>query len=162
MLDEHLSQAHDRASRRASRITAHVRWIHERVLRTLPTRVLDLACGPGLYTAGLAELGHEAVGVDFAPAAIACAQDQAGARGLCCSYRLGDIRSADYGAGYGLAMLIFGELNVFRPIEARTILARTRGALADGGLLLLEAHTYGAVHRMGEAPRSWQSAERGL
>ena len=48
MLREHLSQAHDAASRRTETIDQHVAWIHQTLLRDRPTRILDLGCGPGL------------------------------------------------------------------------------------------------------------------
>src|SRR3712207_6228310 len=63
MLAEHLSQAHDRASRRAKTIATHVDWIHRIVLLGRPARILDLGCGPGLYTSRLAALGHECAGI---------------------------------------------------------------------------------------------------
>jgi SAM-dependent methyltransferase len=162
MLREHLSQAHDAASRRTERIAAQVRWIHDHLLGGQATRVLDLACGPGLYTAQLAALGHQCVGIDFAPASIAHARDTAAAAELACTYHLADIRMADYGDSVGLVMLTFGEFNVFRPADARAILAKAHRALAPGGLLLLEAHTYAAVERLGMAPRSWRTAEQSL
>ena len=65
MLAEHLSQSHDAASRRFDRIDRHVAWIHRELLEGVPTRVLDLGCGPGLYTSRLARLEHECVGIDF-------------------------------------------------------------------------------------------------
>ena len=65
MLAEHLSQSHDAASRRFARIDRQVAWIHRELLEGTPTRVLDLGCGPGLYTSRLARLGHECVGIDF-------------------------------------------------------------------------------------------------
>ena len=40
-------------------------------------RVLDLGCGPGLYTTRLAKLGHTCVGIDFSPASIAYAKAEA-------------------------------------------------------------------------------------
>jgi len=43
MLREHLSQAHDHASRRLGIIDAHVGWIHSALLGGRPSRVLDLA-----------------------------------------------------------------------------------------------------------------------
>ena len=64
----------DAASRRFGKIDKHVRWIHAVLLAGRRTRVLDLACGPGLYTSRLARLGHECSGIDFAPAAIAHAR----------------------------------------------------------------------------------------
>jgi hypothetical protein len=43
---EHLSPAHNGASRPICWIEAYVRWIHGALLRVRLSRVLDLACGP--------------------------------------------------------------------------------------------------------------------
>ncbi|MCK5597305.1 MAG: SAM-dependent methyltransferase, partial [Candidatus Eisenbacteria sp.] len=56
MLDQHLSQDHDRASRRSDVIDRHVEWIHGALLKSEHGRVLDLCCGPGFYTSRLAAL----------------------------------------------------------------------------------------------------------
>jgi len=162
MLNEHLSQEHDAASRRFEIIDSHVRWIHDQVLKGNSTRILDLGCGPGLYTNRLARLGHRCVGIDYSPASIAYAKEQAEEEGLECTYIQQDIRTADYGDGYGLVMLIFGEFNVFRPEEARGILEKAYRALAPNSFLLLEPHTLEAVLKIGEQPSSWYSAEKGL
>jgi SAM-dependent methyltransferase len=161
MLEEHLSQAHDSASRRAEIIDQHVEWIHGAVLAGKPTRILDLGCGPGLYSNRLAALGHSCVGIDFAPASIAYARKQADREGLDCRYVLEDIRTADYGLGYGLGMLIFGEFNVFRTSDARSILCKVHEALTGTGLLLLEPHTFAAVCQLGDKSW-WHTAEQGL
>jgi SAM-dependent methyltransferase len=162
MLREHLTQEHDAASRRLEIVDAHVRWIHERVLRAVPSRILDLGCGPGLYTSRLAALGHTCVGIDFSPASIAHAQEQAGRDGLDAAYIEGDIRTANYGDGYDLVMQIFGEFNVFRPAEARGILESAYRALEPDGRLLLEPHTFEAVRGIGLQPSAWYSAQTGL
>jgi SAM-dependent methyltransferase len=162
MIDEHLSQEHDAASRRFQIIDGHVKWIHEQVLKGNPTRILDLGCGPGLYASRLASLGHSCVGIDFSPASIAYASEQAKEAGLDCAYVHQDIRTADYGVGYGLVMLIFGEFNVFRPEEAAGILEKAHRALAPGGFLLLEPHTFETVLKIGKGASSWYGAEAGL
>ncbi len=162
MLREHLAQEHDAASRRFEIVESQVRWIHEQVLQGNPTRILDLCCGPGLYANRLAGLGHRCVGIDFSPASIAYAQEQAGREGLDVTYVEHDIRTADYGSGYGLVMLIFGEFNVFRPAEAREILEKAYKALVPGGLLLLEPHTFEAVREIGMGLSSWYSSPGGL
>ena len=82
MLEEHLSQEHDLASRRLATIDRHVAWIHGTVLSERPVSILDLGCGPGLYTNRLAGLGHTCLGIDFAPASIAYAREQAEGQGL--------------------------------------------------------------------------------
>ena len=162
MLAEHLSQAHDAASRRTPAIAAQVRWIHEQVLHGRPARVLDLGCGPGLYCSALARLGHECTGIDYSPASIAYATEHAACESLRCAYILGDLRTTPFGHGYDLVMLIYGELNVFSPADAARLLRSAHDALSTGGTLLLEAHTFDAVRSMGQAPRVWSTAERGL
>jgi SAM-dependent methyltransferase len=162
MLDEHLSQEHDAASRRFEIIDKHIEWIHNQVLKKKPVRILDLGCGPGLYTSRLARLGHQCVGIDFSPASIAYAIQLAEGANLDCTYLQQDIRAAEYGKGYGLVMLIFGEFNVFRPGEVRNILEKAYHALSPHGFLLLEPHTFAAVASLGEQPASWYTAEKGL
>src|SRR5262245_31713047 len=73
-LAEHLSQTHGAASRRSATIDRQVTWIHRTLLGGRPTTILDLGCGPGLYTSRLARVGHSCVGIDFSPAALAYAR----------------------------------------------------------------------------------------
>ena len=162
MLHEHLSQAHDAASRRFETIDKHVAWIHRGLLGGQLSRILDLGCGPGFYTSRLARLGHTCAGIDFSPASIAYATENARAEGLAITYAEQDIRNAAFGRNYDLVMLIFGEINPFRRAEATAILKKARHALVPGGRLLLEAHTDAAVVEMGAREPSWFSAEAGL
>jgi SAM-dependent methyltransferase len=162
MLREHLTQEHDHASRRQSVIDEHVRWIHAQILGGEPARILDLGCGPGLYSTRLAKLGHDCVGFDFSPASIEYAQQTAVQQSLSCQFNLADIRTADYGSGYDLAMLIYGEFNAFQPAEAKAILRKAYEALNPGGRLLLEVHHLGVVQRVGAEGSSWYSSEGGL
>ncbi len=93
------------------------------------TRILDLACGPGLYSQRLAQLGHICVGIDFSPASVAYAQSQAVQADLTIDYVCGDIRTVGYGEGFDLAMLIFGEFNVFTEADAQQLLGSIHQAL---------------------------------
>ena len=159
VLAEHLAQENDAASRPAAKIKKHVDWMHRQLLAEKPASILDLGCGPGLYTARLAKLGHTCVGIDFAPAAIQYAIKHAPAR---CSYHLADIRSAEYGGDYDLVIFIFGALNLSRPEDARLVLKKAWAALKPGGTLLLEASSLDAVDQIGNQPSMWYSAESGL
>jgi SAM-dependent methyltransferase len=161
MLAEHLTQKHDHASRRFETIDRQILWIHEEVLGARPTRILDLTCGPGFYTSRLAKLGHECVGIDYAPEAIRHAEETVNREGLACTYRLQDVRTADYGRGYGLVMMVAGQFNVFRRSEARAILGKAFSALLPGGWLLLEPQRAGAVEQTGRAGNSWYSCGEG-
>ena len=159
MLREHLSQEHDWASRRGTTIQKHMDWIHQKILSGRPSRILDLGCGPGLYTSRLAKLGHECTGLDFSPASIEYARDYAQKDHLSCAYRLEDIREADFGSGHDLVMFIFGEFNVFTPQDARRILQNAYQAIQPKGSLLLEVHTFEVVRQVGLQASSWYSSE---
>ena len=162
MLEEHLTQDHDAASRRSERIEAHVVWIHDALLGKESSRILDLGCGPGLYTNKLASLGHQCVGIDFSPSSIRHARERAAARNLSSQYLHEDIRTAEYGTSHHLVMQLFGEFNVFRHEEIIDMLARAYHALVRGGTLLLEPHTFHAVRAIGQGTAVWSSAEYGL
>ena len=86
MLREHLSQAHDAASRRVEIIDRQVNWIHQVVLGGKPSKILDLGCGPGLYASRLTRLGHTCTGIDFSPASIRHARETASQNGLTIHY----------------------------------------------------------------------------
>jgi SAM-dependent methyltransferase len=162
MLKEHLSQEHDAASRRFEIIDHHVDWIHHHLLSGHPVKILDLGCGPGLYSSRLARLGHDCFGIDYGPASIAHAKEEAKRDNLRCTYLHQDIRLAEYGTGFDLVMLIFGEFNVFRPTEAARILEKAHRALADNGILLLEPHTFSVIERLGSRRPFWYSAQSEL
>ena len=162
MLAEHLSQQHDLASRRLPTIDEHVAWIHEEVLDGEPSDVVDLCCGPGLYTHRLAALGHTCTGIDFSPAAIRHARRIAERDGVACAYRREDVLEADTGVGRDLVMLLFGDLDTFPPDDAARVLASAGRALDPGGTLLLEVHVRAVVEAMGTAPPGREEVAAGL
>ena len=158
MLKEHLSQEHDAASRRFEKIEHHVAWIHQEIFDGRPGLLLDLGCGPGLYASHLTRLGHQVTGIDYSPASIAYAKEQATQLGQRISYVHADLRAADFGQDYDYAMQIFGETNVFKPVDIRNILAKIFLALKPSGKLILEVHTNEAVKKLGQSDPSWWSA----
>ncbi len=161
MLREHLSQSHGHASRRLEVIDRQVSWIHREVLAGKPTKILELTCGPGLYTSRLARLGHECVGIDYSPASIRYAEETARDEGLSCGYRLEDVRRAALGQGHGLVMMNNGQLNVFRRDDAGRILEKARASLAPGGILLLEPQKFATVEKTGRSGNSWYTCGEG-
>lgn len=163
MLAEHLSQEHDLASRRGETIDRHVEWIFSEILGSSPARVLDLACGPGLYTIRLARFGCECVGIDFSPASIRYAADAAASEEeLSCTYHQADVRDGLFGEGFDLVMMLYGQFNVFPRDLGMEILKRAHRALKPGGSLLLEFQSRELIQRDGETARSWYTAQSGL
>lgn len=162
MLAVHLSQTDDLASRTIKKIEDHITWISRHLLRKKHARVLDLACGPGLYSHRLAELGHECHGIDFSPASIEHATSHSPSTTGSCHFTLGDLRAAEFGKEYDTALMIYGEFNAFPRHEALAILKKVHAALRPGGKLLIEAHTGDEIERIGKAPNSWYKTPAGL
>jgi len=161
MLKNHLSQEHDWASRRSAVIDRQTAWITAE-LGERPARVLDLGCGPGFYTERLARQGHHCVGVDFSPASIEYAREQAVAQGLAIDYVLEDIRHYQPDGKFDLVMLLFSEFNVFTGEDAVGLLAKAAQALNDNGLLIVEVSTFAAVAAQGKQPQTWLVEREGL
>jgi ubiquinone/menaquinone biosynthesis C-methylase UbiE len=161
MLKYHLTQEHDLASRRFEIIDRHVEWIHTQ-LGGKPSKILDLAGGPGLYTIMLTKLGHNCRGIDFGPASIRYAKEQAINEGVEIDYVLEDIRIADYGEDNDLVSFIYGEFNVFKTVELKSVLKKAYDSLKEGGLFIAEPNRYETVKRIGTRPASWYSSQGGL
>ena len=161
MLNEHLSQDHDMASRRSEWIDKQVAWIHEHLLCAKPSRILDLGCGPGLYSHRLARLGHDCRGIDFGPASIEYALQHRPDESAC-DFMLGDIRQMEFGGPYDLVMLLFGEMNVFSPAEVRQILRKACASCQPRGQLIVEASAPASVKALGTAEASEYECKSGL
>ncbi|WP_335919256.1 class I SAM-dependent methyltransferase [Shewanella algae] len=160
MLENHLSQEHDWASRKLAVIERQVDWLCSQLAPG--AQVLDLGCGPGFYTQLLAKRGFCCTGVDFSPASIAYAQQQAQAAGLDIDYQLLDVRSYRPTKKFDFIMMTFGELNVFSAADAKSLLKHCANWLTPSGKLLVEVHSFDEVKRQGQAEPSWQRHSQGL
>ncbi|GAB1069337.1 class I SAM-dependent methyltransferase [Shewanella algae] len=160
MLENHLSQEHDWASRKLAVIERQVDWLCSQLAPG--AQVLDLGCGPGFYTQLLAKRGFCCTGVDFSPASIAYAQQQAQAAGLDIDYQLQDVRSYRPTKKFDFIMMTFGELNVFSAADAKSLLKHCANWLMPNGKLLVEVHSFDEVKRQGQAEPSWQRHSQGL
>ncbi len=161
MLAEHLNQDHDLASRSVSWIDKQVDWIHENLLRFRPSSVLDLGCGPGFYLHRLTKLSHTCHGIDFGPASIAYANEYNPDEFLT-DFVLGDIRHVPLGESFDLAMILYGEFNVFPPFQWPSMLQRVVASLSEGGQFAVELQKVEAVREIGEAPAGDQEYACGL
>ena len=162
MLAEHLTQDHDLASRKEPSIDSHVEWIFSEVLGGRTARILDLGCGPGLYTSRLAVKGCDCVGIDFSPASIRHAKEVADSEALSCTYHAADVRDGQFGEGFDLAMMIYGQLNVFQRDRGLEILKNAYRAIKPGGSLVLEVQAKEQIREGGQSPPSWYSTPSGL
>ena len=123
--------------------------------------MLDLGCGPGLYTERLAGIGHSCIGVDIAPAAIAYADRRVAELSLPCEYRLADVRTAAFERSE-LVLLLYGELNTFNPSDARDLVRCAVTSLTETGTMVIEISTPDSVRAKADQERSWRALRGGL
>jgi SAM-dependent methyltransferase len=160
MLQNHLAQDHDWASRRLSLIDKQVAWIQHQL--PAQAQILDLGCGPGFYLQRLAQAGFQCTGVDFSPASIHYARQQALNEGLEIRYHCRDIRQFKPAEQYDCIMMTFGEFNVFSKADGLALLKHMANWLKPDGQLIMEVHTREEVKRQGETGSRWESHQQGL
>jgi len=134
MLDYHLSQETDLASRKCESIDLVVEWIDAQL--DLPEKSMcDLGCGPGLYTQRFESKGAIVTGVDFSARSVDYAKTQGTntIRYIEADYLLDDLPS-----GFDIVTLIYTDLCALSPEQRKLLLGRMRGMLNPGGQIVLD------------------------
>ena len=133
LLATHLDPSTDLASRRPETIAREVEWLVGTLGLEPGARVLDLGCGPGLYSAALAERGLDVTGVDVSATSLAHARRVAAETGLAIRYVQADYRELEEHGAYDAALLVYHELGVFPETDRAALLGRICDALRPGG-----------------------------
>lgn len=138
MLQFHLNPDTDLASRNPEFVGRSLDWLVERFGVGEGTRVLDLGCGPGLYTTPLARTGASVTGVDFSENSLRHARETADREGLSIEYVHADYLEWEPPGKYDLITFIYWDLAPLNPDQRALLLSTCRRALADGGAMLLD------------------------
>lgn len=167
-ISEQLQKAHldpdfDRATRKESSIKRTIDWITEQTeSKQGPLKILELGCGPGLYTERLASLGHNVTGVDFSERSLQTARCRAEERNLSVEYICGSYLELDFGTDmYDLIFIIYTDFCVLNPEEQTIFLKSVFNALKQGGIFLFDVNS---AIRMEEkvGTRSWEADQKGF
>lgn len=161
MLKAHLNPDNDQASRRPQTIQRTVDWLITSLDLQPGDRVIDLGCGPGLYTTRLAEKGLQVTGMDYSRRSIAYATQSAEQLGLTINYRYQNYLTLDDENQYDLAMLIYGDLCPLSPQQRQTLLGNVRRALKPGGHFVLDVTTRALRKRIGNR-NAWYAVDSGF
>lgn len=159
LLETHLSQATDLASRKESTITDTVNWILGQA-PDKPLNILDLGCGPGLYCDKLARLGHRLTGMDISATSIKYARQAARKSGLEISYLNQNYLELDHDSRYDLIIMIFCDFGVLTPSQQNRLLAKIHRALVPGGVFVFDVMNEGALATLPEP--QWEASDKGF
>lgn len=141
MLKAHLDPTTDAASRRPATVWATVDHLVTALELAPGSRLLDLGCGPGLYTTEFARRGLRVTGVDLSGGSIAHARATAEANGLNIEYRVADYTTADLGGPYDAAVLIYLDFGVLADDARDRLLTAVRASLRPNGLFAFDVKT---------------------
>jgi SAM-dependent methyltransferase len=161
MLEAHLNQTHDGASRKNAEIEKTVcNLITSRFLKT-GDRVLDLGCGPGLYSSRLCFEGMKVTGIDLSRRSIDYARAQADRDGHDIDYICADFFNIDYEGIFDAVLQVYGEICTFSDDKRDMLLSLVRRALKDDGIFIFDVSTRELRMREGLKNR-WYFSEGGF
>lgn len=160
LLETHLNQDIDLASRKKTTISSTIEWILNKVPGN-NLKILDLGCGPGIYTEKLAEKGHRVTGMDFSANSIRYAMESAKRKNFTISYLQQDYLELKEENQYDLIMLIFTDFGVLLPDQRSRLLANIYRALKPGGVFIFDVlnENY-PVKKSGE--KEWDASTKGF
>ena len=142
VLEAHLDADSDDASRRPETILNVVEFVGRNYPVADFPRLLDLGCGPGLYSSCFFEAGYTVTGIDFSHTSIDHARSEAQREGYGIRYMEMDYRNWDPEEDqYEIIVMIYGDFCVLNPEERTELLRKVRRALSSGGVFLFDVFT---------------------
>ena len=161
LLDVHLNTEIDLASRKTTTIKSTVEWILDHSdLRKL--NILDLGCGPGLYSEILAKEGHKVTGVDFSSHSINHAKKETEKKNLDITYLNENYLDLDLEENtFDLVILIYTDFGVLLPIERDQLLGKIKNVLKPKGTFIFDVLNDNDIESK-TSQRSWEASEKGF
>lgn len=137
LLAVHLNPDIDLASRKPATILSTIEWM-EKAIAKPGSAILDMGCGPGLYTEKFAERGYSVTGVDISTNSIKYAKESAQKKGLDITYRNQDYVDLNDREAFDLIFMIFTDFGVLVPETREKVLTNIHRALKPGGVFCFD------------------------
>ena len=151
MLACHLNEDIDLSSREAEFIDRSVEWIASHFDIGPGTKIADFGCGPGLYTARLAQRQADVTGIDFSKRSIHYAQEVAIREGLSIQYVNQNYLEFETDDRFNLILMIMCDFCALSPAQRKTMLSMFFAILEPGGSVLLDVYSLTAFDQREEA-----------
>jgi 2-polyprenyl-3-methyl-5-hydroxy-6-metoxy-1,4-benzoquinol methylase len=151
MLEYHLDQSLDMASRTEEFIDRSVKWMVSRFCVGKDTVVADFGCGPGLYTTRFAEAGANVTGIDFSDRSIRHAVAAAKRQGLDIEYVCQDYLTFETEQRFDLITMIMCDFCALSPTQRREVLLKFSKLLNVDGSVMLDVYSLNAFEEREEA-----------
>lgn len=158
MLAAHLDFSNDAASRNISTIIKTTDWI---VQETHPKKsLLDLGCGPGIYSELLTKKGYSVTGIDISEQSIKYAKKSARLNHFNIQYINSSYLDFSFQEKYDVAICIYCDFGALIPEEQKKFLKNVHSTLNDGGILIFDVFSDG-LNNSKKEKKTWTYEENG-
>ena len=160
LLHVHLNPDIDLASRKEESIDKTLNWIISQYGKESGD-ILDLGCGPGLYTAKLAEKSYNVTGIDFSSNSISYAKKTAKEKKLNINYICENYLNLNMDNKFDLIIMIYCDFGVLSFKERELLLSKIHRLLKPNGIFIFDSLNENAIEKI-DFNKSWEIAENGF
>jgi len=156
MLRSHLEQENDASSRKHDFIDKSVEWMVKLAPPARYKNLLDLGCGPGLYTMRFNNAGYAVEGIDFSRRSIKYAEVESTLNKAEIKYHYKNYLTMEYDRQFDIITLIYCDYAALSAVDKDLLLSKVYQALKPGGKFIFDVFTH--KMRLAES-RSWYYSE---
>jgi SAM-dependent methyltransferase len=141
MLEYHLNESIDVSSRNINFINKSVEWIISHFSLNTDSEIIDLGCGPGLYTTRFAKNAIKVTGVDFSKRSIEYAKHAATNDHLNIDYINTNYLEYESPNKFDLVIMIMCDYCALSPNQRKLMLNKFKKILKQNGAILLDVYS---------------------
>ncbi len=138
LLEIHLNEEYKSASKPHDIIKLESEFIINYTKMNNNTKLLELGCGPGLYTKEFAKTNASITGIDISENSLEYAMKTVNHEFKNVNFIKNNYLNLDYNSEFDVATLIFYDFCALNPEEQITFLTNVHNSLKDGGLFILD------------------------
>lgn len=161
LLEIHLNPDIDAASRKPQSIEKTLEFIDKSCINP-GMQILDMGCGPGIYTEKIAAKGHHVTGVDFSENSIDYARKTASLNKSNVEYICQNYLELDFLEKFDLILMIYTDLGVLVPDDREILLDKIFAALKPGGIFIFDVLNDKNLEEKFPEQQSWNVSEGGF
>ncbi|MDN5212937.1 class I SAM-dependent methyltransferase [Fulvivirgaceae bacterium BMA12] len=162
LLRIHLDPDVDLASRMRTSILITIEWILDLHAKLNKLSILDLGCGPGIYSEIFAQKGHKVTGVDISKNSIDHARNSAQTKELEIAYINASYLELELPKErYDLVLLIYADFGVLLPQERISLLQKIHESLKPNGKLIFDVLKDNNIEQK-KTPKNWEVCDSGF
>jgi SAM-dependent methyltransferase len=124
--------------RTGQEVDAAVAWLDEQIGLPKRATILDIGCGPGMYSNRLAARGYRVTGIDIAQPFLEHARAEAQAQGLDCTYQNLSMFEMAFEAEFAAVLLLQSIVGRMTTDETLQLMTDIRRALRSAGHCICE------------------------